>query len=861
MNPETTPRTLPIRIPPLPGEALDSWLEHLSSRLRTTHGDILAAVGLDRPAVHAARAQHTTSLPAGAAEAISAATVVTAEQVHAMTLARYGIAGGVLSLGVKFPRSRPRYSRFCPHCLNDDRGRWQLHWRLGYSFACLTHQCLLADACPDCGKAQRDRVFPGECVPAPGLCGHRARGSTGRLARRCGADLRGATTLPLVGDHPALHAQRLIDTAIDHGAAAFGVYRDQPACIGDFLADLRALGARALSPAVAAGLAELIPSDLRTAYRSTAASRRPAARPLAMLTAVALTAAMAVLGEDDLHAAAARLTRLENLTQQNGASLDWPRARWARDTSTTVTALRLTARAHRLTPLIQLRYRIGTPRPTLPERDTAASTALAARLPAMLWAPWAVRLRPPPLDPTRLAASLSATLLMVNSRIKAPVAHRLLDSVAPWRTTTHYLRTLAHQRHWPETRTALIRLADHLHHYDVPINYQRRRSLDYTTLLPEETWIAICTDLDIRCGGSERLRLMRCHLYTTISGNPVDRAPWLRDTNEFRSAFFRFPLLLTPTLHTALEDNAATFLRDNGIDEPLTWHPPLDLVADLSLPGADPDRLPLATIHRMVRHGQSLTAIAEHLNTTADAVRYALTVHPAPTHQRGPTARPAPLVSSLAEQLSAADLRNLYEHQRMSLRQIAARHHTSRQVVAALARRHGITLRPPLREPVLPAVDRDWLHTQYVHHRRTLPELAAEKNMSTANMARWAHQHQIPLRSRGSPSHIEMRMAHTAADTAPALLRPVLVGISGTERLTRFAAASRYPSITAAAAALGIHKGVLQHQINCLAIDLGGALLTRAQRNHPMTTTPLGRRVLRVWHKWTEEIEAATRPS
>ena len=363
MNPETTPRTLPIRIPPLPGEALDSWLEHLSSRLRTTHGDILAAVGLDRPAVHAARAQHTTSLPAGAAEAISAATVVTAEQVHAMTLARYGIAGGVLSLAVKFPRSRPRYSRFCPHSLNDDRGRWQLHWRLGYSFACLTHQCLLADACPDCGKAQRDRVFPGECVPAPGLCGHRARGSTGRLARRCGADLRGATTLPLVGDHPALHAQRLIDTAIDHGAAAFGVYRDQPACIGDFLADLRALGARALSPAVAAGLAELIPSDLRTAYRSTAASRRPAARPLAMLTAVALTAAMAVLGEDDLHAAAARLTRLENLTQQNGASLDWPRARWARDTSTTVTALRLTARAHRLTPLIQLRYRIGTPHP------------------------------------------------------------------------------------------------------------------------------------------------------------------------------------------------------------------------------------------------------------------------------------------------------------------------------------------------------------------------------------------------------------------------------------------------------------------------------------------------------------------
>lgn len=88
----------------------------------------------------------------------------------------------------------------------------------------------------------------------------------------------------------------------------------------------------------------------------------------------------------------------------------------------------------------------------------------------------------------------------------------------------------------------------------------------------------------------------------------------------------------------------------------------------------------------MVRHGQSLTAIAEHLNTTVDAIRYALTVHPAPTVPHGPTARPAPALSTLAEQPSVAELRNLYEQQRMSLRQIASRYNTSRQIVAALAR-------------------------------------------------------------------------------------------------------------------------------------------------------------------------------
>ena len=852
MNPMTTPRTLPIRVPPLPGEALDSWLEYLSSRLRTTHGDILAAVGLDQPAVHAARAQHTTSLPAGAAEAISAATGVTAEQVHVMTLARYGIAGGVLSLGVKFPRSRPRYSRFCPHCLNDDHGRWQLRWRLGYSFACQAHRCLLADACPDCGKAQRDRTFPGELIATPGLCGHRAPDGAGRLARRCSADLRTASTLPLHDDHPTLRAQRIIDTAIDHGTAGFGVYRDHPVPTANFLTDLRALGARALSTTVAAHLAELSPADLHTAYRATSTRGRPAARPLAILTAVALTAAVTVLGEDNTDDAAARLTRLEKLTQQNGASLDWPCAGWARGTSAAVTALRLRARAPRLTPLIQLRYRIGTPRPALPELDTADSTTLAARLPATLWAPWAVRLRPPQLDPARLAVSLSAALLMVNSRIKAPAAHQLLGSAAPWRTTTHHLRALAQNGYWPDTRTALIRLADHLHHHDVPINYQRRRSLDYTSLLPQDTWTAICTDLDIRPGGGERLRLMRCQLYTTISGNPLDQALWLRDTNEFRSAYFRYPVLLTPALRAALDEYAATFLHDKGIDEPLTWQPPLELVADLNLPGADPDRLSVAAIHRRIRHGQSLSAVAEHLNTTADAVRYALTVHPAPTHQRGPTARPAPVLSTLAEQLSAAELRNLYEHQRMSLRLIASRYSTSRQIVAALARSYGITLRPPQRKPVLVAVDRDWLYSEYVDHQRTLPELATEKGMSTANMARWAHHHQIPLRSRGGPSHTATLTAGKAARSAPALLRPALAGIGGAERLARFAAASQYPTVTEAAAAMKLHQGVLQQQINRLAADLGGPLLTRAQRDHPMTTTPLGRRVLRAWHRWTE---------
>ena len=41
-------RTLPIRVAPILGEALDSWLEAIAHRTHTAFGDVLSAVGLAR---------------------------------------------------------------------------------------------------------------------------------------------------------------------------------------------------------------------------------------------------------------------------------------------------------------------------------------------------------------------------------------------------------------------------------------------------------------------------------------------------------------------------------------------------------------------------------------------------------------------------------------------------------------------------------------------------------------------------------------------------------------------------------------------------------------------------------------------
>lgn len=172
--------------------------------------------------------------------------------------------------------------------------------------------------------------FPVNSTPIRAVAGAAPPTATAGWPPAIGADLSAATTLTLDADHPTLRAQDAIDIAVDSGAADIGIYREHP--VADFLTDLKALGARALSSA-AAGLLDVIPADLHEAYRSTPSRTRPAAQPLTLITAVALTAARAILCHDDHAVATDMLARLEKPIERNGASLDWPRAGWASGTT------------------------------------------------------------------------------------------------------------------------------------------------------------------------------------------------------------------------------------------------------------------------------------------------------------------------------------------------------------------------------------------------------------------------------------------------------------------------------------------------------------------------------------------------
>jgi len=76
------------------------------------------------------------------------------------------------------------------------------------------------------------------------------------------------------------------------------------------------------------------------------------------------------------------------------------------------------------------------------------------------------------------------------------------------------------------------------------------------------------------------------------------------------------------------------------------------------------------------------------------------------------------------------------------------------------------------------------------------------------------------------------------------LLNAYLTSPYARQRLDRFVAAVSYPTMSEAAAALGINQSALVTQISRLERDLGHPLYERAERGRPMRLTPVGKEVV-----------------
>jgi transposase-like protein len=842
----TPVRTFPIRLAPLPGEALDSWLEAMAHRMHARLDDLVAGVGLAGTG-QAGRAQAwTVLLRPGEVAGIAAATGLPQPELEAMTLARYdGTAVQIDRPNRRVSRyhlwGRGSGSRYCPDCLAS-AGRWLLAWRLGWYFACLEHRRLLADTCPACGMPQRRRPHPGYLIPQPGRCSNPIPGTSGPTAQRCAADLTHTSTAHLHPGHPALAAQRLLSGVIKSGTAAFGVYASAPQPGRAALADVRALANRILGHATSEELAAVVPADLlvnddcAATLRSQPQRRRYFTAPgSAAIAAIGVTAAMTVLNTADIPAAGAALRWLIEEPRHRGMEMT-PSSlfAWGRGTSPTLTAVQLSGLDPLLDPFLRLRYRTATSTPRPPAAGTAITDRRARHTPSLLWPALSLRFALPRGHRHYLRRALPCVLLTVGTTLQLDDAASRLGAVIDSASISRFLRLIKSDPHEAHIFAGIVGMADYLDTHSVPIDYQRRRELSYDDLLPDETWAEICGYNGIPTG-ARKAAVARSVLFERISGLPARNGPFAIDDQNFRGDLASFPAYLTPGLADRLHEVAVAFLHGHRIrDEPVSWHPPLTLFSGLQLPGPDWSGIDISELHRSIRRGPGFRATADQLGTTVDTVRYLLEEHPAPRSRR----TSGHIRPGIQATLHKQELTELYLNQQLSLRDIARRAGVGRQTVTFLAQQYDISLRKP-GKPRRAVITRGWLQEQYVTNGRSLDDLARETGMSASTIKRWAHLHKISLRPRGG-SHQPAARNGVVAGAAPMILRPAMPDNRGWLRLQRFRAAVAYPTLAAAACALGLQSATLASDVKRLECDLGGQLLVRARRGRPMKITEFG---------------------
>ena len=564
---------LPVRVEPVAGEAIDSWLAATARAMNVTVGSIARVFGL--PTV--LHPLWINWLAPDQVNAVTAATGLAASTVEAMTLSTYdGVAlkldPDTHRLTADFPFNAVAFSRFCPDCLSESDGRWQLTWRLGWKFACTRHNSLLSDECPKCGKHQhKDQVF--KEPPMPASC-------------RCGFDLRTTSMEKLSIAHPILQAQQRVHELIFGGFTSFGVFEEMRIALVDVLTTIRSLANRVLAFAAVEGLASVtaaeVPRWVDRVERTTrpllvrnAVNNRVPWR--AVDTAVGVTAALSILNTATIRDAG--VCARPYLWGQNADTGAAELRSCARD-GVIPAAIAIKASIPWMGPELELRYRAATAVPQPPRGNVNRARDIAAGLPTMMWPEWSERLSAGMRRTIAGRETLSWATLLVGSTIDTVAAARLLKQHARRNALNQRLWVFRSSASWESICTGLIVLSDYLATNESPIDYARRRQLDFSDLLSDGAWEQIC--LDAGAGMQQgSVQNGRAYMIEVLTGCPTSRERGQR-IRAGRKAEFRDP---PRNVLDALDEHALVFLRRHNVDEPLSWHPPLALLDELDLPG------------------------------------------------------------------------------------------------------------------------------------------------------------------------------------------------------------------------------------------------------------------------------------
>ena len=786
-------RTLPLRVPIVPGEALDSWLEALARRSQVTVGTLTAALGWPVPAN-----------PGGLVSGIPGHVLRRVEEQAGLPAGRLDVA--VLDRYLPLGPIRRRGSWYCPSCLAERDGRWLLIWRLGWVFACPAHGVLLCDTCPACGRAPRGRAGRAGLNP-PGTCAN-----TIKRNNCCGADLRQVTqsgSRPATRCWPPSIGPARCSPSMTPGPAG------NDALPQAVLSDLGTVGSWVLRQAPAGQFAGFGPDVLAAWHewhqQPPSARSQPGRFPpasAALTAALAATAMTMLTGSDDQAIAQIRALMPPRAGPRQARPAGLPAQHW-RQLSAAARGRFLRALDPDLGPAERIRYRTGTPQARIPDDPPGLLAARARAIPQLLWPDWAIRLMPAcGFAPGPFRSAIAACLLLpghpgraISTAITALHAYRSALAVGA------VLRALADGGH-DTVLTAISCLAGYLDTCGSRIDYQRRRDLIPAETITTGQWGDLCYGAAAHPGEARRHRDAQRYLFQLLTGADLhDPRHALAFTSNYDySRYHAFAGALPTGLRDALHHHAAALLHDLDSGEPLTWAPPPSCCAGLDLPGPEPDDIDLDAVSRLIiTQKLPVAEAAARLGTTGGHLRLALDRVPRPARQWGRSA--APLTWQRRQHARGILTREFFDHEYIAegknLRQLEADTGIPCRFLTQVAREHGITM------------------TGQLGPAPAGPGQPPEQDLTgTGNPAEPGDQ--IPGDIR------------RAAQDSPA----------GWRRLRRFQTAMASPTIAAAAARLRICPSALSHQFRRLERDIGAKLYQPATSRRPWRPTRRGAALL-----------------
>ncbi|WP_405018655.1 TniQ family protein [Kitasatospora sp. NBC_00070] len=740
-----SPDRMPIFVPPIPGEALDSWIEAYAFRLRINASGLLSFLNLNRSQTR----RMVVALTEHELGALSRATGVAPADLTRMTLSpQDGISIAIRPQTRGLARS-PTWrgtsgSRYCPSCLHETGDRWQLRWRLPWSFACRQHSLLLLDTCPAC-----------EARPLP-ASRHGHAPSLGRI--QCTHPLGDSPAVSVPGGGAVIAAQARIDEILDAG---------DPESARGTLHDLYTLAWKALAVLHSnrMELPDLLGDALRELDRA----------PILLLHG---------LGSEDAATAATgtviALAAYDDQTPGSSVVLNWI-TQGDRQRFVTATPSNVLRTYRRLSPPLmsrvlasldpglqphhRLRYGTATSNPAIPKASRADLRRRATMIPKLMWPSWTIRLADstaPNYQPYPQRWTLSSLLLVARAPVSFAHPHACAMLGIPTSKRAVQMLLGPQDEGHNAVVSAVAQLAAGLDSEGSPINYERRRALfggpDAAVRLDSELHRDLCKRQGWRPPGARHLRLLDLYLRSLLTGSDLTSLAGRRmDSPTVCTGWNVLRFRMDPAIRQLIVRQAQAALDDQGItNEPIFWEPPVEWVTGVtSWPGQDSDGLD-EVLRRIEGADASLAEVAAATGLSFENVRLycdatGTTFPELPRQDRRPN-DPTPRVGDLG----ADRLRELYVEQQLSIAKIAKLIGTSTSVVRGELTRTGVTLHQQGRRREH-FIDRKWFEHEYLGRRRTLVELAAECGASHSTLARAAAGWGIPLRPRGAQPRLKVQ--------------------------------------------------------------------------------------------------------